>query len=80
MNTNTMQSKEEASLELVSAFPKPPAYFQLFENEDTALSPPQPMSPTYHLFGMPYSTKVRKRCNRNGHFPCRRRYSVNHLN
>lgn len=54
-----MATKEEdEGPELVSEFPNPPAYFELYaDGQDAGPIPPTPMSPTYHMFGTPYSTK-----------------------
>ena len=47
------------SVNLVSEFPPPPLYFILYKNGiQSGPAPPMPMSPNYHMFGIPYSTKV----------------------
>lgn len=44
--------------EIVSEFPAPPKFFVLYkEGADQGPAPPEPMEPTYHLFGTPYSTQ-----------------------
>lgn len=44
--------------EIVSEFPAPPAFFVLYrEGADQGPPPPEPMDPTYHMFGTPYSTQ-----------------------
>ncbi|DAZ98647.1 TPA: hypothetical protein N0F65_000842 [Lagenidium giganteum] len=54
-------SQEEAggdAPEIVSAFPKPPAFFVLYKDGvDSGPPPPDTMHPTYHMFGTPYSTE-----------------------
>lgn len=48
---------EEKGPEIVSAFPLPPAFFTLYkEGVGCGPSPPEPMQPTYHMFGTPFST------------------------
>ncbi len=49
---------QEERPELVSAFPLPPAYFELYrEGCASGPKPPEPMLETYHMFGMPYRTQ-----------------------
>lgn len=44
--------------EIVSEFPAPPAFFVLYrDGADQGPPPPEPMAPTYHMFGTPYSTQ-----------------------
>lgn len=44
--------------EIVSEFPAPPKFFVLYKDgADQGPAPPEPMEPTYHLFGTPYSTQ-----------------------
>ncbi|KAG9405300.1 Mediator of RNA polymerase II transcription subunit 7 [Aphanomyces cochlioides] len=44
--------------ELVSAFPAPPTFFNLYaDSADAGPAPPAPLKPTYHSFGTPYSTE-----------------------
>ncbi|TDH67522.1 hypothetical protein CCR75_004251 [Bremia lactucae] len=43
--------------EIVSEFPAPPKFFELYaEGVESGPLPPEPMDPTYHMFGSPYST------------------------
>ncbi|TYZ66533.1 hypothetical protein PybrP1_006385 [[Pythium] brassicae (nom. inval.)] len=47
----------EAAPEIVSEFPAPPAFFVLYrDGADSGPPPPAPLTPTYHMFGTPYST------------------------
>lgn len=44
--------------EIVSEFPAPPVFFVLYrDGADCGPPPPEPMAPTYHMFGTPYSTQ-----------------------
>ena len=56
MNERQEQPEEDAP-EIVSEFPAPPKFFVLYaDGEASGPAPPEPMSPTYHMFGSPYST------------------------
>lgn len=58
MAATTPENDESQGPEIVSEFPKPPSFFELYKDgKDSGPSPPTPMSPTYHMFGTPYSTK-----------------------
>lgn len=49
---------EPEAPEIVAEFPAPPAFFSLYrEGVGAGPAPPQPMAPTYHMFGSPYSTE-----------------------
>lgn len=49
---------EPEAPEIVSEFPAPPAFFELYRaGADAGPPPPEPMAPTYHMFGSPYSTQ-----------------------
>jgi hypothetical protein len=49
---------EPEAPEIVSEFPAPPAFFSLYrDGADAGPAPPQPMAPTYHMFGSPFSTQ-----------------------
>lgn len=51
-------SQEEAAPEIVAEFPAPPAFLALYRDGPGAgPAPPEPMAPTYHMFGTPYSTQ-----------------------
>ncbi|CEG43833.1 mediator subunit med7 [Plasmopara halstedii] len=51
-------SNEEGVPEIVSEFPAPPKFFALYvDGVDSGPLPPEPMEPTYHMFGSPYSTQ-----------------------
>ena len=55
------EQPQETEVEIVSEFPNPPTYFDLYKDGvSSGPSPPTPMEPTYHMFGTPYSTKVRR--------------------
>ncbi|RLN93229.1 hypothetical protein BBJ28_00009151 [Nothophytophthora sp. Chile5] len=53
------QEQEEADApEIVSEFPAPPKFFTLYlDGVESGPPPPDPMEPTYHMFGSPYSTQ-----------------------
>ncbi|RLN91732.1 hypothetical protein BBJ28_00019524 [Nothophytophthora sp. Chile5] len=53
------QEQEEADApEIVSEFPAPPKFFTLYlDGVESGPPPPEPMEPTYHMFGSPYSTQ-----------------------
>jgi hypothetical protein len=52
------EDKENERPEIVSEFPAPPAFFALYKDgKDAGPAPPEPMTPTYHMFGTPYSTE-----------------------
>ncbi|KAG7400484.1 Mediator of RNA polymerase II transcription subunit 7 [Phytophthora boehmeriae] len=54
---STEQDQEEAP-EIVSEFPAPPKFFTLYaDGVECGPAPPEPMAPTYHMFGSPYSTQ-----------------------
>lgn len=49
---------EPEAPEIVSEFPAPPKFFVLYrEGAGAGPAPPQPMAPTYHMFGSPFSTQ-----------------------
>lgn len=51
-------SEQEDAPEIVSEFPAPPKFFALYaEGVESGPAPPEPMEPTYHMFGSPYSTQ-----------------------
>ncbi|POM76123.1 Mediator of RNA polymerase II transcription subunit, partial [Phytophthora palmivora] len=51
-------SAEEEAPEIVSEFPAPPKFFALYaDGVESGPAPPEPMEPTYHMFGSPYSTQ-----------------------
>lgn len=51
-------SVEEDVPEIVSEFPAPPKFFALYaDGAESGPLPPEPMVPTYHMFGSPYSTQ-----------------------
>ncbi|KUF81517.1 Mediator of RNA polymerase II transcription subunit 7 [Phytophthora nicotianae] len=53
-----MAEQEEAAPEIVSEFPAPPKFFTLYaDGVESGPAPPEPMEPTYHMFGSPYSTQ-----------------------
>ncbi|KAG3118302.1 hypothetical protein PI124_g1372 [Phytophthora idaei] len=50
--------QEDAAPEIVSEFPAPPKFFTLYaDGVESGPVPPEPMEPTYHMFGSPYSTQ-----------------------
>ncbi|GMF64510.1 unnamed protein product [Phytophthora lilii] len=52
------QQEEAEAPEIVSEFPAPPKFFALYaEGAEHGPAPPEPMEPTYHMFGSPYSTQ-----------------------
>uniref|UniRef100_M4BN29 Mediator of RNA polymerase II transcription subunit 7 n=1 Tax=Hyaloperonospora arabidopsidis (strain Emoy2) TaxID=559515 RepID=M4BN29_HYAAE len=52
------EEQDEDAPEIVSEFPAPPKFFVLYaEGRESGPAPPEPMSPTYHMFGSPYSTQ-----------------------
>ncbi|GMF47982.1 unnamed protein product [Phytophthora fragariaefolia] len=52
------QQEEAEAPEIVSEFPAPPKFFALYaDGVDAGPAPPEPMEPTYHMFGSPYSTQ-----------------------
>ncbi|KAG6614831.1 Mediator of RNA polymerase II transcription subunit [Phytophthora cinnamomi] len=52
------QEQEPEAPEIVSEFPAPPKFFALYaDGVQSGPAPPEPMEPTYHMFGSPYSTQ-----------------------
>ncbi|RLN64018.1 hypothetical protein BBJ29_002396 [Phytophthora kernoviae] len=52
------EPEEAEAPEIVSEFPAPPKFFVLYaDGVASGPSPPEPMEPTYHMFGSPYSTQ-----------------------
>lgn len=52
------QQEEPEAPEIVSEFPAPPKFFALYaDGVESGPAPPEPMEPTYHMFGSPYSTQ-----------------------
>ncbi|KAL3656856.1 hypothetical protein V7S43_018199 [Phytophthora oleae] len=52
------QEQQEEAPEIVSEFPAPPKFFALYaDGVESGPAPPEPMEPTYHMFGSPYSTQ-----------------------
>ncbi|KAG7389542.1 Mediator of RNA polymerase II transcription subunit 7 [Phytophthora pseudosyringae] len=50
--------QQEDAPEIVSEFPAPPKFFALYaDGAESGPAPPEPMEPTYHMFGSPYSTQ-----------------------
>ncbi|KAH7484197.1 hypothetical protein PRIC1_003500 [Phytophthora ramorum] len=51
-------AEQEDTPEIVSEFPAPPKFFALYaDGVESGPAPPEPMEPTYHMFGSPYSTQ-----------------------
>jgi mediator of RNA polymerase II transcription subunit 7 len=58
MADQSTQQQEADAPEIVSEFPAPPTFFALYaDGVESGPAPPEPMEPTYHMFGSPYSTQ-----------------------